>query len=883
MPPSPASPRLPSWAGDPLPVDGVLDEVAAALDRHGVTVLEAEPGAGKTTRLPLALHLAAPAAQDQRRIVVLQPRRVAARAAARRLASQLGEPVGRTVGLTTRDEHRTSAATRIEVVTEGVVLRRLQRDPSVPDIGTLVFDEFHERSLEADLALAFAVEARAALRDDLRLLVMSATIEGARVARLLGDAPLVRTEGRTHPVRIEHRAGPSDRLGLPAAVREAVVDLLDDGDVLVFLPGVGEIRSVVRHLAEVALPGDPAVLPLHGALAGEDQDRALRPTQDGRRKVVVATDVAETSLTIDGVRGVVDAGWSREPRFDAATGMTGLVTVPASRASADQRAGRAGRTAPGRCIRLWPEREHLARDAQPRPAIITDDLTGAALEIATWGAEVGELALLDPPPAAAWERARATLRELDAIDRDGRVTHHGRRLSALPVPPRIGQLVLRGRDLGELRLACELAAILGDRDPFVLDRDHPASDLAARVRVLRGGRPPAGVRVRRGSVARLRRQADRLERQAIALPEDPADTAHEDAAGGPQVATVGLRVRGRADADPAAPAEPGDPDRAGRLVAQAWPDRVAGLRRGQRGRFLLASGRGATLPDGDLLADAPWLAVAHLDRGAEEARIHLAAALTLDELHTVLASHLDVEEEVAWRDGDVRAERRTTLGALVVGRAPLEDDSPARRYPALLDGLRREGLDLLGWDDEARALRARVRFLRAHQGEQAWPDWDHEALEEQIEELVGPFLGAARRRADLRSIPMSQVLAAQLDRKQRQALDRLAPTHLDVPSGSRLRLDYTDEGPVLRVRVQEMFGATRTPTVVDGAVAVTLHLLSPAQRPVQVTDDLAGFWTRSYPEVRAELRGRYPKHAWPEDPTRAAPRRGTRRPGKGGR
>ena len=860
MPPPPrppSSPRSadPPWSADPLPVDAVLDRVASALDDGGVAVLEAEPGAGKTTRVPLVLHRTAP----DRRIVLLQPRRIAARAAAHRLAQQLGEPVGRTVGLTTREERRTSSATRLEVVTEGVVLRRLQRDPSLAEVGLLVFDEFHERSLEADLGLAFAVESRAALRDDLRLLVMSATIEGPRVARLLDDAPLIRTEGRSHPVTIEHRAAPDRRSALPAAVRSGVEELLGDGDVLVFLPGAAEIRAAIRHLEEVPLPGSPAVVPLHGALSGEDQDRALRPTPDARRKVVVATDVAETSLTIEGIRGVVDAGWSREPRFDAATGMTGLVTVPASRASAEQRAGRAGRTAPGRCIRLWPEREHLARDAHPRPTILTDDLAGAALEVAAWGAQVEELALLDPPPTASWERALTTLAELDAIDEGGRITAHGRRLATLPLAPRLAQVVLRGRDQGELRLACELAAILGDRDPFVTDPSHPSSDLTARVRALRGSRPPAGIRVRRGALARLRRQAERLEQQASRL---PTNDRHAGRTGDP--------------GDAGDPGHADDPERAGILVAQAWPDRVAGLRDGQRGRFLLASGRGATLPDADVLAGAAWLAVAHLDRGADEARIHLAAALGPDELRAALPDHLDVAEEVAWRDGDVRAEARETLGALVLRRTPLGDDSPARRFPALLEGLREEGLGLLAWDDAAHELRARVRFVRTHRGD-PWPDWDDEVLRDRLEEIVGPFLVTARRRADLRTIAMSEVLSAQLTRQQRRDLDRLAPTHLTVPSGSRLRLDYTVDGPVLRVRVQELFGSTRTPAVLDGEVPVRLHLLSPARRPVQVTDDLAGFWERSYPQVRAELRGRYPKHAWPEDPTAAEALRGTRR------
>ncbi len=844
-PPGAAAPAPPPEPA--LPIEPVLADVAAALAASGTAVLEAEPGAGKTTRVPWYLWEHRP----DRRIVLLEPRRIAARAAATRLAAQLGEEVGQTVGLTTRDDRRGSSATRIEVVTEGVVLRRLQRDPGLGGVDLLIFDEFHERSLEADLSLAFTLDVREALRPDLQVLVMSATIEGPRVASLLNGSPLITAPGRSHPIDIEHRPSPSGWSGLPPAVADAANDLLTDGDVLVFVPGAGEIRAVIRYLEDVALAGDPVVLPLHGSLSGADQDAALRPAPAGRRKVVVATDVAESSITIDGICGVVDAGQSREPRFDATTGMTGLVTVPASRASAEQRAGRAGRQGPGRCIRLWPEREHAARDAHPRPAISTDDLTGAALEIAAWGADPEELALLDPPPAAAWERAVETLRELAAVDADGRITSHGRDLNALPAHPRLGHLLLRGRDAGQATLACDLAAVLSDRDLFVVDRDHPSADLAARVRVLRGERPPAGVRVRRGAVGRARKDAARYRRQ---LGDAPAGS------------DVRSEARG---AD--------DPDGAGRLVAAAWPERIAGIRDGQRGRFLLAGGRGATLADGDVLAGEAYLAVAQVDRGQREARIHLAAALDLRDLRDAVGDRVDVEEVVVWRDGDVVAERRERLGALVLAAASIEGDTPAARYDALLDGLRAEGLQLLGWDDDARELRDRVRFLRRHQGA-SWPAWDDASLLESLEDVVGPFLLQARRRADLADVRMVQVLRSRLSREQLRDLDRLAPTHLTVPSGSRVRLDYAADGaPVLAVRVQEVFGSRSTPAVLDGQVPVLLHLLSPARRPVQVTDDLAGFWERSYPQVRAELRGRYPKHAWPEDPTAAAPLRGTRR------
>ena len=838
------SDRVPARAPDPgtLPVEAVLPELRAALDGHGMVVLEAPPGAGKTTRVPLDLldH------GFDGRLVLLEPRRVAARAAARRLAAQLGEQVGDRVGLTTRDERRRSRRTRIEVVTEGVLLRRLQSDPALPGVGMVMFDEFHERNLEADLALAFAVEARSAVRPDLRLLVASATLEGRRVARLLGGAPIVAAEGRIHPIEVAHRHRP-DRHGLADAVAGAVTDVLadgdGDGDVLVFLPGAAEIHRAGTLLRERRLPSDPLVLPLHGSLPAADQDAALAPGPGGRRKVVLATDVAESSLTIDGVTAVVDAGLSREPRFDAATGMSGLITVPASRASAEQRAGRAGRTAPGRCVRLWPLREHAARDAHPRPAIATDDLTGAALEVAAWGTDVADLALLDQPPAAGWDRAMATLAELGAVDEARRITAQGRDLAGLPLHPRLGHLLLRGRDLGLGGLAVEVAAVLADRDPFVT-AGQPSADLAARIRALRGAPPPRGVELRRGALARARTEATRLRRL--------------------------LDLSGPTDDDPEA---------AGSLVVLGWPERVAAARGERRGSFVLAGGRGAELPDGDVLAGEPLLAVAHLDRGRESARIHLAAPIDGATVRRMLADRIEHHDEVAWRGGDVVAERREHLGAVVLAAERLSHPDPARLHAALLDGLREHGLGLLRWTDEDRELQARVGLLRRELGP-LWPDLADTALLADLDTIVGPFLLRARRRADLRAIRAGDVLRARMDPRRAHEVDRLAPTHLEVPSGSRVRLDYaTGPRPVLAVRVQELFGAVTTPAVVDGRVPVLLHLLSPARRPVQVTDDLAGFWERAYPEVRAELRGRYPKHAWPEDPRAAAPLRGTRRRG----
>jgi ATP-dependent helicase HrpB len=825
-----------------LPVEEVLGPLRDALVVDDAAVLQAPPGAGKTTVVPLDLLDAGLVGPDHR-LLVLEPRRVAARAAARRLAGQLGEQVGATVGLSTRDERRVSRSMSIEVVTEGVLLRRLQRDPALAGTGLVLFDEFHERNLEGDLSLAFTLEARAAVRPDLRVLVASATLDGPRIARLLGDAPVVEARGRQHPVEVEHHLRP-DLRALPVAVRDAVADVCDrqEGDVLVFLPGAAEIRRVARELSEHPLPGRAAVLPLYGALPPEEQDRALAPDPAGRRKVVLATDLAESSLTIEGVRAVVDAGLAREPRFDAATGMTGLVTVPASRASADQRAGRAGRTGPGLAVRLWPAREHAARDAHPRPAIRTDDLTGTALEVAAWGTDVAELALLDQPTSASWSRALDTLRELGALAADGTITAHGRQVADLPVHPRLGHLVLRGLELGLGGLACEVAAVLGDRDPLVVDRDRPAADLTLRLRVLRGERAPAGVRLRPGARPRFRREAERLARLAGTVLEARANVDH-----------VGM------------------------LVALGWPDRVALARGERRGAYLLAGGRGALVDERDPLAAEPWLAVASVDRGEREARVFLAAPVSPAELREVAPERVALRAEVAWVDGDVVAEEREELGALVLARRPLRDPDPAAVMAALLSGLRDEGVGLLRWTRDARDLQARLRLLH-HELGAPWPDLSDRALEDRLEAVVGPFLLRSRRRGDLGRIAAIDVLRSQLSPAQLADVDRLAPTHLTVPSGARVRLDYGEgERPVLAVRVQEVFGARRTPTILEGRLPVVLHLLSPARRPVQVTDDLPGFWERAYPAVRSELRGRYPKHAWPEDPTRAAPLRGTNR------
>lgn len=876
----------------PLPVDEVLPQLREALRTRGVAVLVAPPGAGKTTRVPLDL-LAHEVVTG--RTVVLEPRRLAARGAAHRLAAQLGEPVGERVGLTTRDERRTSARTRIEIVTDGVLLRRLQRDPGLDGVGLLLFDEFHERRLESDLALAFAIEARETVRDDLQLLVTSATLDPVAVSRLLGEAPTITAQGRAHPVELSWcgEVGPG---GLTAATVDGIGRAVapDDGDVLVFLPGVREIAAVEGVLPTRLHGVRLDVRRLHGGLSPAAQDRALAPAPPGHRRVILSTDVAETSVTVPGIVAVVDAGLSREPRTDPRSGLSGLVTVPASRSSADQRAGRAGRLGPGRCLRLWSSAGHATRPAATTPAIATDDLTAAALEVACWGTDVAELALLDPPDARAWAAASATLRQLGAVDDTGRPTAHGRALARLPLHPRSAHLVLLGAARGYGRLACEVAALLADRDPLRPARERPDADLATRVRVLRGGAPPPGATVDDATLRRVRREVTRLSRLLDRLPGLAA-------AASPRTAS------GRAD----------DVAATGALVLAAWPDRLAAVRaraadvegraqvRTAAGELVLASGRGARLPASDPLATGPLLAVASVDHGfgptrrdgTSEARVHLAAAVDVDTVREVLpleprdadsATDGDpptgrrVEDAaVRWEDGEVRATVRERVGAIVLREQPWDGAPAQARVRALLDGLRQEGLELLGWSRDDRQLQARLQLLHRTSGD-PWLACDDASLLADLETRVAPFLTGARRRRDLARVAVGPLLLAGGPPTARADVDRLAPTHLPVPSGRHARLDYDPHGgrPVLAVKLQELFGATTTPAVVDGRVPVVLHLLSPAGRPVQVTDDLPSFWERGYHEVRAELRGRYPKHPWPQDPTAATATRRTTRPSR---
>jgi len=805
--------RLPVNLPD-LPVRAVLAEVAAALTEHGTAVLVAPPGTGKTTVVPLAL-----ADGVAGKIVVAEPRRLAARAAAARMAALLGEPVGARVGYAVRGDRRTSKDTRIEVVTTGLLVRRLQSDPSLPGVDTVLLDECHERHLDADLLLALLLDARAGLRQDLRLLATSATVATDRLVELLGPGtPVVRAHVRTHPVTVAYtppRRGERVENCVARAVRTALAE--SDGDVLAFLPGVGEIARVT------ALLGGVNVVPLHGRLAAVRQDAALRPGAE--RRVVLATAVAESSLTVPGVRAVVDSGLARVPRMDHRRGLSGLVTTRVSASVAEQRAGRAGREAAGRVYRCWPEHEHATLPAQPEPEIRTADLTRLALELACWGTPDGTaLDWWDAPPPGALAAGRQVLTALGALDRAGAVTSRGRRIAGVGLHPRLARALLDGAAAMGAKTAAEVVALLDD------DTLAPGTSVEAALRDLRGDH--SGDRARR-----WRREARRL-----------------------------------ADLVPSGGTGPADP---ALVVALAHPERLARRRSPDSRVYLMAGGTAAEL-DGP--ADADWLAIASADRqpGRTQGKIRLAAVADQALAERAAPALLSTVDEVAWVDGDVVARHVSRLGAIVLRARPLADPNRDRVHEALLDGLGKEGLSLLSWSEAATRLRARLALLHRAFGA-PWPLMDDDALLAAAPTWLGPELARARRRSDLTKINTHDALNRLLPWPAAARLEELAPDRLAVPSGAKIRVDYSADEPVLPVKVQETFGWTATPTIADGRVPVLLHLLSPAGRPVAITRDLDSFWRDGYQQVRTELRGRYPKHPWPEDPTTATPTSRTNR------
>ncbi|WP_199457716.1 MULTISPECIES: ATP-dependent helicase HrpB [unclassified Marinobacter] len=818
------------------PIEHILPELKQTLNEATTALLQAPPGAGKTTRVPLAL-LDAPW-RENRKILMLEPRRLAARSAARYMAKQLGEAPGQTVGYRTRLDTRVSGATQVEVVTEGILTRLIQNDPMLEDYAAVLFDEFHERSLQADLGLALVRESQQALREDLRLLVMSATLDTAPIARVLGDVPVITSEGRAFPVEVAYR--PLPRNGrvvdqVVAVVQEALRDQI--GSLLVFLPGAGEIRRVAQQLAG-QLPDHVVLAPLYGNLKSEEQDRAISPAPEGTRKIVLATAIAETSLTIEGVRVVIDAGQQRRAVFDPNSGMTRLVTGRVSKASAEQRKGRAGRVEPGVCYRLWSESEQFGLADYTPPEIQQADLAPLVLELAQWGARSPEqVAWIDAPPKAHWQQAVELLQWLDLLDAEGAITDHGKAARELGLHPRLAHMVIKGRALGLEQLAAELAALLEERD---LLGPGSGADLHERIRVLRGERGHRGLDPAR--LKAVQQAAKRLCRGQF-VQELPAETE------------------------------------VGRVLAQAYPDRIARRRPGTTPRYQLSNGKGAVLREEDPLARQEWLVAADLDGKAREATMYLAAPLDLVDLEQDLAAHIEQREEALWDDkrGTVVARKVRKLGALILAEKPLQQVAPELIQQGLLDAVRRKGLDSLPWNPGARQWVARVRLLAA-QFPGDWPEVSDQALLDTLETWLAPFMAGMKRWSDLASINLVQALNSLLDYPQQQQLEELAPRSLTIPTGQNVTLDYSaDNGPVLAAKLQALFGWTETPKVARSRVPVVIHLLSPAQRPLAVTADLASFWQNAYPEVRKELRGRYSKHPWPEDPLTAQAQQGTKK------
>ncbi len=802
-----------------LPVDEILPELRAALARRGEAVLVAPPGAGKTTRVPPGLLSAEWA--NSGKIVLLSPRRIAARAAAARMAFEMGERVGETVGYRVRLDSRVGPKTRIEVVTEGVFTRMILDDPELAGVTAVLFDEFHERSLEGDLGLALARDAQGALRPDLKLLVMSATLDASRVAALLGDAPVIVSDGRMFPVRLVHRSrdprAPLEQ-EVSAAVKTAMAS--ETGSALVFLPGAREIERTAERLRAEISDESVDVRPLYSALSPQEQDAAIAPAPSRRRKLVLATSIAETSLTIEGVSIVVDAGLTRRPRFEPALGLTRLETVRASQASIAQRAGRAGRLAPGVCWRLWGESETRALPEFDRPEILDADLSGLALDLAAWGVgDPGVLAWLDPPPQPAWNEAGALLRRLGALTEDGRLTEHGSAISRLPLPPRLAHMVLAA-SAGERRLAARIAVLLTEQGLGGRDAD-------LRARLQRFSAEPG----QRANAARA--LADRIARQGGASPGAL------------------------------------DEELAGAILALAYPDRVA-KRRGEA--YVMVNGRAAAVAAESPLAREAFLVVADIAGSAGRSQILLAAPISRAEIEAMFASQIETREAVSVdpSTGAVRGKRTRALGRLILSEAPLERLSGDGLRQALLDAVREQGLALLSWSEGARQVRARVAFMRALEGD-AWPDWSETALTSVLDQWLGPALGNVARPSD---VDVARALLEGMSYDLRRRLDREAPAQFETPAGSSLAIDYEAEGgPALDVRLQEMFGETAHPAIASGRVPLALRLLSPAHRPVQTTKDLPGFWRGSYASVRADMRGRYPKHPWPDDPTNALPTR----------
>lgn len=826
-----------------LPILQVIPLIQETYRRHHSAILIAEPGAGKTTQTPIAF-LDEPWLKG-RKIIMLEPRRIAARSAASYMASAIGEPVGKTIGYRVRMDSRVSAETIIEVVTEGILTRMLQNDPELSDIAMIIFDEFHERSIHADTGLALALEAQSVFREDLKLLIMSATLDAEPVSELLGKAPVIYCPGRSYPVETNYVRVGSERMEqvCSSVIQRALNE--EEGDILVFLPGIGEIRRTAQELYRSGLPEHVTLRELYGQLPPGKQDVAIQPAGEGQRKIVLSTSIAETSLTIEGIRVVVDSGLMRTEVFSSRTGLPQLITKRVSKASADQRRGRAGRLAPGRCYRLWSEDEHSRLPEMNVPDIRQSDLTPLALELALWGVrEPTELSWLDVPPTVAFEQGRLLLYQLGALDRGGAVSKHGRKMAELGVHPRLAHMLLKGKELSQGALACRLAVLLQERDLIGGSEAATDSDIKTRVERLllmeKGNYKTEQIEGNEGTQKRIVQEIRNLMKQ-LDVPED-------------QIIDVNLT---------------------GLLLSFAYPDRIA-KNRGD-GSFLLRSGRGVVLKTRQSLSKADYIVVATVDDKGIEGNVQLASALDGTMIWQYYQDEITDVKEVVWDSsaGAVRARIKRTLGAIVmkeqIYNQPLHEEITA----AVLSGIRKEGLSLLSWTKQALQFKQRLSFMRLHYSD--WPDVSEEALLNQLEVWLEPYLDGARNRQALQKLQTATLLENLLSWEQRQILQKEAPTHIKVPSGSFIPIDYQDPAkPFLAVRLQEVFGLPETPRIAGGKVPLTIHLLSPAQRPVQVTSDLASFWSSGYFEVKKDLKGRYPKHYWPEDPLQAVATNRTR-------
>lgn len=826
-----------------LPIYQVLDELKTSIQNSPTVVLQAPPGAGKTTVVPLEL-LDAPWLKG-RKIIILEPRRLAAKTAAYRMAEQLNESVGQTVGYRVRMESKVSAQTRIEVVTEGILTRRIQNDPDLSDIGLIIFDEFHERSINADLGLALSLEVQQALRDDLRIIIMSATIDGDRITRDLGDIPLISSSGKCYPVETIHVKSGTGR-ALNADVASTVIRALREntGSILVFLPGVGEIREVESVLKNGPVEDGVDICPLYGNLTQDEQQKAISPSPGGRRKVVLATSIAETSLTIEGVSVVIDSGMRRVPKYDPNSGMTRLETQRVSKSAAEQRRGRAGRMEPGTCYRLWTDSVERSLAEHSTPEILEAELSTLVLELAQWGVrDSSELFWLDIPPVAAVNEAQILLKSLNAIDSEGAITTHGRKMLGLGIHPRLAHMIIKGAELGQAKLACELAAIISERDFLRFAFGDGLCCISTRIDALRafesnGAKRFNSADIDKSAARRILELAKLWERKLVPKAQQKQDI-----------------------------------DLCGVLLGFAYSDRIGKQRKGDATRYLLSNGRGAHFDHHDALVSSEYIVVANLAGRDKDAKIFLAADISIKQINSFFNNDCEKHEFIIWddRDGCVKARKQLKLGELVLEDKPLTTFDNELAVAAVIDAIKNRGLSSLSWDKETTTLRARMDFLHRTMPDE-WPDVSDEALLESIDQWLAPYLNNITRESQFNKIDLKNALLSLLDWKKRGELDTLAPTHIQVPAGPNIRLDYLcGDIPVLPVKLQMMFGAMETPRIAGGKVAVLLHLLSPAQRPVQITQDLAGFWSGSYELVKKDLKGRYPKHDWPDSPQNAVP------------